>query len=109
MAPQSRTCQTAACSKRVPAGLAGYGVCLSHYLDDAFTRVAKTIELCKQGQPIDSATLDWLIEQGDFAVRMLSRRDPGEPLEQRAKMLELLLCLANAQEYIRHHSISKPT
>jgi len=29
--------------------------------------------------------------------------------EERAKLLELLLCLANVQEYVRHHSVSKAT
>jgi len=54
---QSRACQTAACSAPVPASLVRHGVCLSHYLDEAFTRVARTLQLCQQGQPLDSGTL----------------------------------------------------
>jgi hypothetical protein len=107
VARQSRACQTAACSAPVPPGLLRHGVCLSHYLDDAFTRVARTLQLCQQGQPLDSGTLVWLTEQGDLAVRLLSQDALGQYSDQRSKLLELLLCLANVQEYIRHHSVSK--
>jgi hypothetical protein len=82
-------------------------VCLNHYLGDAFTRVAQTLELCQQGQPLDRETIDWLIEQGDLAVRLLSEKGMAKLSQDRAKLLELLLCLANVQEYVRHHSVSK--
>jgi hypothetical protein len=104
-----RACRTAACSAAVPIGLSGHGVCLSHFLDDAFTRVAQTFELCQQGQPLDSDTIDWLIEQGDLAVRLVSGQGMAKLSEERTKILELLLCLANIQEYVRHHSVSKAT
>jgi hypothetical protein len=104
---QSRACQTAACSAPVPASLTRHGVCLSHYLDDAFTRVARTLELCQQGQPIDSGTLEWLTDQGDLTVRLLSQDGMTKVSDERVKLLELLLCLANVQEYVRHHSVSK--
>ena len=106
---QSRSCQTDACSAPVPATLSRHGVCLSHYLDDAFTRVARTLAICQQGQALDAETVDWLAEQGDLAVRLLSQ-DRGKKLtEERTKLLELLLCLANVQEYVRHHSVAKST
>lgn len=105
----SRACQAAACSSAVPPSLIRYGVCLSHYLDDAFTRVAQTLESCQKGQPLDPETVDWLIEQGDLAVRLLSGSGMANLSEERAKVLELLLCLANVQEYVRHHSVSKAT
>jgi hypothetical protein len=106
---QSRACQTAACSAPVPASLTGHGVCLSHYLDSAFTRVTRTLQLCQQGQPLDSRTLEWLTDQGDLAVRLLSQDSLAKFSDERAKLLELLLCLANVQEYVRHHSVSKST
>ncbi len=111
MAWQSRACQTAACSAPVPPGLIRHGVCLSHYLDDAFTRVARTLERCQHGHPLDSGTLEWLTDQGDLAVRLLSQDGMGmaKLSGERTKLLELLLCLANVQEYVRHHSVSKST
>jgi hypothetical protein len=78
-------------------------------LDDAFTRVAQTLALCQLGQPLGTETVDWLIEQGDLAVRLLSGGGMAKSSEERAKLLELLLCLANVQEYVRHHSVSKTT
>jgi hypothetical protein len=106
---QSRACQTAACSAPVPSSLVRHGVCLSHYLDEAFTRVARTLQLCQQGQPLDSGTLEWLADQGDLAVRLLSQDGMTKVSDERVKLLELLLCLANVQEYVRHHSVSKST
>jgi hypothetical protein len=106
---QSRACQTAACSALVPPSLIRHGVCLNHYLDDAFTRVSRTLELCQQGHPLDSSTLEWLTDQGDLAVRLLSQDGMTKVSSERVKLLDLLLCLANVQEYIRHHSISKST
>lgn len=107
MLRQSRACQAAACSAPVPPGLSRHGVCVNHYLDDAFTRVAQTLEFCQQGEPLDAETIDWLIEQGDLAVRLLSEKGMAKLSEERTKLLELLLCLANVQEYVRHHSVSK--
>jgi hypothetical protein len=107
--PQVRVCQIDACSERVPASLIRHGVCLSHYLDDAFTHVAEALELCRQGQPLDSHTVDDLFEQGDFAVQLLAKEGLVRSSEQRAKLLELLLCLANIREYVRHHLVSKVT
>ena len=83
--------------ERVPQTLTQQGVCLGHYLDEAFTRVSRALELCRRGQPLDPAVLDWLLEQGDFTVRLLSRNDLMQSSEQRSRLLELLLCLANVQ------------
>jgi len=76
-------------------------------LDEAFTRTTSTLELCQQGHPVDSRTLDWLMAQGEFTVQLLSKESHWHSQEQRARLLELLLCLTNIQEYVRHHSVSK--
>ena len=102
-----RACQIDACSRRVPVGLTHQGVCLNHDLEEAFTRVASALELCHGGQPIDSRTLDWMLRQGDFAVRMLSKEGQGHSSEERARLLELLLGLANVLEHVRRHSFAK--
>jgi hypothetical protein len=91
----------------VPAALAQYGVCLSHYLDDAFSQAAGALRTCQQGQPLDPRTVDWLLEQGDFTVQLLAKASTMQSLEQRSRMLELLLCLTNVHEYLRHHSVAK--
>ena len=101
----SRNCQIDACCKPVPGTLAQRGVCLDHYLDEAFGQTAAALQMCQQGQPLDPRTIDWLLAQGDFVVRLLSKSSPMQSLQQRSRLLELLLCLTNVQEYLRHHSV----
>jgi hypothetical protein len=87
--------------------LGAHGVCLSHYLDEAFTRVSAALNSCSRGQRLDPPTANWLRAQGDFAVQLLASGGAGISNEQRGRLLEFLLCLANAQDYIRKHSSAK--
>ena len=103
--PNNRNCQIDACCKPVPMALAPQGVCLDHYLDEAFTRAAAALQICQQGNPLDPRTVDWLLAQGDFTVQLLSKASNMHSLQQRSRLLELLLCLTNVQEYLRHHSV----
>jgi len=49
--------------------------------------------------------LEWLLADALAIVKNLEE-DAGEPNpEQRDRMLELLLILANLHEYVAHHSI----
>jgi hypothetical protein len=83
------------------------GICLSHYLEQAFTRVSKAQESCSRGEPLDNQTAAWLKAQGDFAVQMLASSGMTQTSDQRARLLDLLLCLANANELMRQNSVSK--
>ena len=65
------------------------------------------LQLCQQGEPIDPGLLDWLLAQGDFIVQLLSQESHADALAQRKRLLELLSCLTNLQEYLRHHAVSK--
>jgi hypothetical protein len=97
---QTRACRVGACSAAIPASLARQGTCLAHYLDEVFTRISAVQERCRQKELPDSRTLNWLSQQGDLAVTLLSGDGP-ESSEDRARLLELLLCLANLHESIR--------
>jgi hypothetical protein len=97
---QVRVCQIGACSMPIPLTLARRGVCLAHYLDEVFTRISAAQERCHQNELPDSRTLSWLREQGDLAVTLLSGEGP-ESSEDRARLLEVLLCLANIHESMR--------
>ncbi len=78
-----------------------WGVRLTHYLDDMFTRdFRRSEERCRQGEPPDGRTLNWLSQQGDLTVTLLSGDGP-ESSEDRSRLLELLLCLANLHESLR--------
>jgi hypothetical protein len=72
-------------------------MCLDHYLDEAFTGATRALQICQEGQSLDSRTVHWLAAQGDMAVRLLSNAS-AESSDQRSRLLELLLCLAHVQE-----------
>jgi hypothetical protein len=52
--------------------------------------------------------MDWLLNQVDFAVEALGQEDNLWDSDQRSKLLELLLGVANLNEYIRHSLVSVP-
>ena len=97
---QVRACRIGACSEAIPLALSRHGVCLTHYLDEVFTRISAIEERCRQKELPDSRTLTWLTHQGDLAVSLLSGDGPNSS-EDRARLLELLLCLANLHESLR--------
>jgi len=76
-------------------------MCLSHYLEQAFTQVSRALESCSRGETLDAHTANWLKAQGDIAVQMLAHNGLTQTSEDRARILDLLLCLANANEQIR--------
>jgi len=100
---QIRVCRIGACSAPVPIPLHRQGVCLTHHLDEIFTRVSAVQERCQQGESPDSRTVSWLGQQGDLAVTLLSG-DGATPSEERTRLLELLLCLANLHECLRRRT-----
>jgi hypothetical protein len=69
-------------------------------LDEVFTRISAVQERCRQSELPDSRTLTWLSQQGDLAVTLLSGGGPDSS-EDRSRLLELLLCLANLHESLR--------
>jgi hypothetical protein len=50
--------------------------------------------------------MDWLLAQVDFAVEVLAQEDVNWDADQRSKLLELLLGVANLSEYIRHSTVA---
>lgn len=105
MAGVLRSCWQTGCGQAVLSALAQEGLCLDHYTEQAFLRLRAALELCHQGRPLDPHLLDWLLADADFAAQSLSQKAQAHTPEQRAKLLELLLSLANLLEYLRHHSV----
>ena len=105
VATQVRACRVGACSTPIPQTLNRQGVCLTHYLDEVFTRLSAVEERCRQNEFLDARTLTWLRQQGDFAVTLLSG-DVPDYCEDRTRLLELLLCLANLHESLRRSQSS---
>ncbi len=101
----SGTCVKAPCPKTIPVALANEQLCLDHFLDEAFLRTNQALDRCRRGVPSDSKGIEWLLADALAVVKSLEE-GAGEPNpDQRDRMLELLLILANLHEYVAHHSI----
>jgi hypothetical protein len=60
---------------------------------------------CREGRTIDPAGLQWLLSDALTIVKNLEEGADEPKPEQRDRMLELLLILANLHEYVAHHSV----
>ncbi len=84
-------------------------LCLDHFLDEAFVRNERAFQLCSQGQPLDSSGIEWLLSDALAIVKNLEEGADQPNPDQRDRMLELLLIVANLQEYVAHHSTQVAT
>ncbi len=104
-AAESEHCHIENCSEEVPPALRVAGLCLDHFLDEAFARADSALEKCRRGEVIDSRTLEWLFADVQLTLNALSEIARARDLTQQSKILELLLCVANLNEYVAHHSV----
>jgi hypothetical protein len=78
---------------------------LDHFVDEAFVRTDDALSRCREGRTIDSEGLEWLLSDALAVVKNLEDGADEPNPEQRDRMLELLLVLANVHEYVAHHSV----
>jgi len=74
-------------------------------LDEAFLRTDETLERTRQGETLDPDDLEWLLSDALAIVKNLEEGAGSPNPDQRDRMLELLLILANLHEYVAHHSV----
>jgi hypothetical protein len=98
-------CTRTGCVNTLPQGLAAERLCLDHFLDEAFLRTDETMDRTRQGEALDPGDLEWLLSDALAIVKNLEEGAGNPNPEQRDRMLELLLILANLHEYVAHHSI----
>lgn len=89
----------------MPAALSAEGMCVEHFLEQAYARAGAALGRCAKDQPVTAAEVEWLFSQVNFALLRLTRSPEEIPGAQREQILELLLCIANLNEYMRHHSV----
>ena len=106
MTTPSRTCHSKGCKVEVPEGFGESGLCLDHYVAEASQRLDAATECFRLEQGVDNETLDWLLVQVDFVVETIGNETVGLNADQRSKLLELLLGIANLNEYIRHYAVT---
>jgi hypothetical protein len=100
-----RRCRSEGCAGEVLPPLASEGVCLEHYVELVVRRADQVRQQCLKAQPVDEETLDWLLSDAPHTIQSLSSGANAENSTESEKILELLLCLANLQDYITHHSL----
>jgi hypothetical protein len=105
MATPSPTCNAPGCGIEIPESLKYGGLCLVHYLEEAFQKLDEATYHFRTGHGAGYDTLDWLLAQVDFMVGAMSDESTTFDEYLRSKLLELLLGIANLNEYIRHQTV----
>jgi hypothetical protein len=98
-------CHRAGCANPIPTALTNVQLCLDHFVDEAFARTDEALSRCREGRGIDSDGLQWLLSDALAVVKNLEEGADQPNPQQRDRMLELLLVLANVHEYVAHHSV----
>ena len=100
-----RHCRMDGCQDGVVPVLAADFLCLDHFLEQSSSRASMALERCQQALPLDSRMVEWLLSDAQHAAVALAIRPDQHGPDDQDRILDLLLCLTNLQEYIRHHSV----
>jgi hypothetical protein len=98
-------CRTTGCAESVPPPLRGESLCAQHFLERAFDAAQNLLELFQRPQPLDWRALEWLFSDAAYAANQLTLEADRLSEAQKDRLLQLMLCLANLHEYLRHHSV----
>lgn len=98
-------CHRSGCANSAPPALSSAQLCLDHFLDEAFVRSDQALTRCREGAPLGKEDLEWLLSDALSTVKNLEDSAEEPCPDQRDRMLELLLMLANLHEYVAHHSV----
>ena len=98
-------CVRAGCAKPAPPALTRAELCLDHFLDEAFLRTDQALRVAVKDPHDSKESLEWLLSDALATVKNLEESTDEPQPEQRDRMLELLLILANLHEYVAHHSV----
>jgi hypothetical protein len=100
----SVSCRKVSCVNAIPQSLSAEQLCLDHFLDEAFRRTDQALKRCRAGELIDSKSVEHLLGDALAIVSNLDEEPAERNADQRDRMLELLLILANLHEYVAHIS-----
>ncbi|MGH9775882.1 MAG: hypothetical protein ACRD50_13140 [Candidatus Acidiferrales bacterium] len=98
-------CRIAGCNKHAVSALGSQQLCLPHFVDITFAEAGRTLECCTGGQPVDRERLAWLLAEAPAIVKVLVEDPAAADDALQDRILELLLCLANLHEYVKHHAV----
>ena len=100
--PHQKACRKEGCRGSVPPALGGEGFCLEHFLEAASSRTNEALNRCRQGRNIDSKSLALLLTDALAIVQNLEEGAAEPNADERERMLDLLLVVANVHEYVAH-------
>jgi len=99
-------CRIDGCGNRVPSPLQGELLCPDHFVERAFEVARRSLDDCQQGRALEAAPIDWLFSNAGYAANQLLLEAESLSDTQRDDALQLMLCLTNLLEYLRHHSVA---
>ena len=105
MTTPKHMCASPLCAVEIPAALEIEGLCRQHYLEKAFHQLATATLDFQCGRDIDDHAMEWLLAQVSFAVESLGQEDAEWNAEQRSMLLELILGIANLNEFMCHNKL----
>jgi hypothetical protein len=105
MSEISGACRKASCGNAIPPGLLTQRLCLDHFLDEAFVRTNYALERSQEKRTIDPNGVEQLLADALLIVEHLDGSAHEPAPEQRDRMLELLLILANLHEYVARQPV----
>lgn len=92
----ARKCHIEGCRKEIPAALAPESVCLDHFVELAIQRADQVRARCMEAEPLDEATLDWLLGDAPNTIHALSDgafdRDPADNEKYLSCFCALRIC-----------------
>jgi hypothetical protein len=93
-----RVCKVPGCGRKVAMVIAQKGLCVTHFLDQAFDHASTALAFSQGSVPLEASTLNGLLDDAHLAAQLLT--EPSYPLESapRERILEFLLCVANLHE-----------
>ncbi len=94
-------CRMEGCGQQVPAQLAQDRLCLEHFVEHTSVRARHAVQDYQQELPFRLEAAQWMFDDAKFSLMALLR-DSDQPY--REGLSELLICLANLHEYVRHHA-----
>ena len=100
-----RTCQSQDCQGEVLKAIGETNLCLKHYVTVTTQKLGSARDSFRCGVGVDPEEFDWLLAQVDIVVEMIGDETLDLGDEQRTKILDLLLGIANLNEYIRRSSV----
>jgi len=98
-------CRIPGCGEVVPSILRIETLCPEHFIEFTILSARQALDRCEGAQPVDQRVMDWLFSDAAFIARDLTAHARALPEKHREQLFELLLCLTNLHEYVKHHSV----